>query len=102
MDRVVTNLSEVVRKEVSSYATEGYNGAGERSRLYYTENQQDQVFSVLAPYDPAYKRADLVMMARIVNDQVIIDVDKTSKPLYDALKRAGVPERQIVVAWKPK
>lgn len=100
MDRVTTNLSDVVRAEVSSYATKGYNGAGERSKLYYVENQQDQVFSIVAPYDPAYKRADLVMMARIVNNQVIIDIDKTSKPLYDALKRAGVPENEIVLAWK--
>jgi hypothetical protein len=42
------------------------------------------------------------MMARIVNDQVIIDLDKTSKPLYDALKRAGIPENKIVIAWKVK
>src|SRR5438128_12572675 len=94
----VTTLVEPVREVVSSYATHGYSG-GQPFRLYYVENQPDQVFSVVAPYDPAYKRADLVLMARIVNNQVIIDIDKTSNSLYDALKRAGVPREQIVLAY---
>ncbi len=98
MDTVKT-LVEPVREVVSSYATHGYSG-GQPFRLYYVENQQDQVFSIVAPYDPVYKRADLVLMARIVNNQVIIDVDKTSVPLYDELKRAGIPESQISVAWR--
>jgi len=97
----VTTLVEPVREIVSSYATHGYSG-GQPFRLYYVENQQDQVFSIVAPYDPLYKRADLVLMARIVNNQVIIDIDKTSVPLYDALKRAGIPEDQLIVAWHLK
>jgi XisI protein len=96
---IVTTLVEAVRKVVSSYATHGYSG-GQPFRLYYVENQEDQVFSIVAPYDPLYKRADLVLMVRIVNNQVIIDMDKTSVPLYDALKRAGIPESQITVAWQ--
>src|SRR5260370_38215654 len=102
MDRVTTLLNERVRQAVSSYATEGYNGAGQRSRLYYVENPQDQVYAVLAPYDPAYKRADLVIMARIVGDQVIIDIDKTSKPLYEALTSVGISVSQIVQAGAEK
>ena len=77
-------------------------GAGQRSRLYYVENPQDQVYAVLAPYDPAYKRADLVIMARIVGDQVIIDIDKTSKPLYEALTSVGISVSQIVQAGAEK
>jgi len=97
MDRV-TALSEIVRQKVSSYATEGYNMAGQHTRLYFVENPQDQVFAVLGPYDPADQKADLVMMARIVGEQVIIDFDKSSKPLVSALKRAGVADDQIVLA----
>jgi XisI protein len=97
MDSVTTNLAQVVSQTVRSYATRGYS-AGQPSRLYYVENVQDQVFSVVAPYNPNYERADLVILARIVKDQIIIEADKTSKPLYDELRRAGIPEGQIVLA----
>jgi hypothetical protein len=40
------------------------------------------------------------MMACIVNDQVIIEVDKTSKPPYDFLVEAGVPVDEIKAPWK--
>ena len=96
MDGVTTRLAEVVRQTVSSYATRGYS-AGQPSRLYYVENLQDQVFSVVAPYNQKYERADLVLMARIVNDKIVIEADKTSKPLFDELRRAGIDESQIVV-----
>ena len=99
MDTLIT-LVEPVRDVVRSYATHGYSG-GQPFRLYYVENLQDQVFMVVAPYDPLYKQADLVIMTRIVNNQVIIDIDKTSVSLYNELKQAGIPENQIVIASKP-
>ncbi|SRR5258708_33608483 len=95
----VTTLIESVREVVSSYATKGYSG-GQPFRLYYVENAQDHVFGVVAPYNPVYKRADLVLMAHIVDNQVVIDLDKTSVSLCDELKRAGIPESQIKVAWR--
>jgi hypothetical protein len=101
MDRVTT-LTDTVRRVVSTYATQGYNGNGEPSKLYYLENVQEQVFSILGPYDPAFKQAHLILMVRIVNDQIIIDQDKTSVSLRDELKRAGIPENQISLAWHRK
>lgn len=100
MDRETTHLAEVVRQTVRSYATRGYSG-GRPSQLFYVENLEDQVFSIVAPYNRKYERADLVLMARIVNDQIVIDTDKTSKPLYDELRQMGISENQIVLAWKP-
>jgi len=61
-----------VRQEVSAYAGEAYGVHGP-TKLYYTENLQDLVYCVTAPYDPAYQKGDLVLMARIVDDQVVID-----------------------------
>ncbi|SRR5260221_12628466 len=98
MDRAIT-LAETVRQEVRSYATNGYNLAGQRVRLLYVENPEDQVFAVLSPFDPGDNKAELVIMARIVDDKVFIDFNKTDRPLENALKRAGIPEDQIVVAW---
>jgi hypothetical protein len=100
MDAVIS-LVESVRDVVRSYARHGYSG-GRPFRLYYVENPQDEVFGIVAPYDPIYKQADLVLMARIVNNQVIIDIDKTSVSLAQELKRAGVPEDRIVIAWAHK
>jgi len=97
MDTVNT-LTETVRQAVRSYARRGYNAAGERDRLYYVENPQDQVFAILAAWNSALKRADLVLMARIVDDQVIIEQDKTSVSLWDELQKVGVPKEQII--WK--
>jgi hypothetical protein len=104
MDRLkplvnTASLNNLVRQEVSAYAGEAY-GVNGPTRLYYTENPQQLVYCVTAPYDPVFRKADLVLMARIVDDQVIIDVDKTGKPLRDALRQAGVPDYQIRLAWE--
>jgi hypothetical protein len=101
MDRVTT-LTETVRSIVSSYATRGYNGNGEPSKFYYVENIQENIFSVVGPYDPAVKHAHLILMVRIINDQIIIDQDKTSVSVRDELKSAGIPEHQISLAWNRK
>lgn len=97
MDKVANRvtLAEILRQEVASYATQSYQGD---ERLYFTENPTQLVYCVVAPYHQAFGKADLVIMARIVNDQIIIDMDKTSKPLYEALRSAGIPDEQIVVA----
>ncbi|SRR5260221_13135111 len=96
----ITALDELVRETVRSYSTYGYNMAGQYIKLYFVENPLEQVFAILGPYDPAEGKAELVMMARIVNDQIIIDFDKSSKSLASALIRAGIPEAQIVVAGR--
>src|SRR5258706_5102108 len=103
MDRLkslvnTATLSNLVRQEVRAYAGEAYGVHGP-TKLYYTENLQDLVYCVTAPYDPAYQKGDLVLMARIVDDQVVIDVDKTGKPLRNALRQVGVPDYQIRLAW---
>src|SRR5258707_1340435 len=102
MREKVKTLTETVRTVVSSYATRGYNAAGEHSRLYYVENPHDQVFAVLAPYDPDLKRADVVLMGHIINDQIIVETDKTSVSLKDELQQAGIPDNQIILASRHK
>jgi hypothetical protein len=92
------SLSKLVQQEVSAYAGEAY-GVNGPTRLYYTENTHELVYCITVPYDPVYQKSDLVLMARIVDDQVIIDVDKTGKPLRGALRQAGIPDYQIRLAW---
>ncbi len=95
-------LTETVRDVINSYATEGYDGTGAASKLYYVENPDEHIFCVVAPYDLSDQKALLVVMARMVNNQVIIDEDNTSVSLYSELVKAGIPENQIIMAWNLK
>jgi hypothetical protein len=92
----VTTLDQVLRQEVSAYAGTWTGMDGNPSVFYFVENANDRVYGVLAPQTAWRKRAELIMMARIVNDQVYIDIDKTDKPLRDALLQAGIPSSQII------
>ncbi len=103
MDRVeVDTLVETVRTVIRSYATWGYNNAGERRKLYYVENSEEQIFGVVDQYDPGSKEATLILMARIVNEHVVIDEDKTSVSLIGELEKVGIPASQITLAWRSK
>jgi hypothetical protein len=50
------SLTEVVRQEVRSYAGEMLAGGDKHSRLYYVENLDDEVFSLIAPTIPSARR----------------------------------------------
>ncbi len=43
-----------------------------------------------------------MVMARIVNDTVIIDEDTTDRPLVNELANAGIPRDKIVLAYLPE
>ena len=103
MDAVKANtLVETVRKVVMSYATEGYNQAGEPDKLHYVENPQEQVFAVLEAYNAASKHGTLVAMVRLVAGMIIIDENKTDVSLKTELVQAGIPDSQIVFAGDRK
>ncbi|MHB8625183.1 MAG: element excision factor XisI family protein [Aggregatilineales bacterium] len=100
MERVINGtLTAILRQEIKKYAVDTITPAG-GSKFYYTENPKEQVFCVTAPHTSAEMYATLIIMARIVEDQIVIDIDKTNKPLSDALQQAGVPGQQIVLAWQ--
>jgi len=42
---------------------------------------------------------DTGLVARIKNNHIIIEYDVNDKPLVDALIQAGVPRKQIVLAY---
>jgi hypothetical protein len=42
---------------------------------------------------------DTSILARIVGEKIMIEDDKTNKPLVDALVQAGVPRKQIVLVF---
>ena len=103
MDRLVetTKLEEILRSRIASYAGPVESPAG-ISELFFVENPQKQIYCIVAPYDPAYNKTDIALMARIVDDHIIIEVDKNGDPLIEKLQQAGIPDEQIRVAWKAR
>ncbi len=85
-------------EELAKYAGEELSLSGP-TQLYYVQNLEAQVYAVLSPYHPVFGKTEVVIMARIVNDSIVIDVDKTNKPLHEALWQSGVPDEQITLAW---
>jgi hypothetical protein len=59
-----------------------------------------QTYAVLAV--PLHHRDEMgvMVMARILNDQIVIEADKTDRPLVDKLLEMGVLRQQIVLAYQ--
>src|SRR5215472_14606394 len=100
MERIINGtLTAILRREVKEYAGNVATPTGE-SMFYYTENSEEQIYCITIPHLSHELPATLLLMARIVDDQIVIDVDKMNKPLADALRQSGVPAQQIVLAWQ--
>lgn len=97
MDRV-NDLPAIVQREVAAYA----RVRGWKSKVFYVGDEKQQIYSVVVVPDddhPFISNARVNVMARIVNDKVVIDEDLTDRPLYEALEEAGIPREQIVLAY---
>ncbi len=100
MERVINGtLTAILRQEIKKYAGNAATPLGE-SAFYYTENLEGQVFCITVPHLSSELHATLLLMARIVGDRIVIDIDQMNKPLADALRQAGIPEKQIILAWQ--
>jgi hypothetical protein len=96
MDRV-DELTQIVQREV-----EDYSGPAYKSTTYYVADEKRQTYLVVIVPDDDYPinlKAGVVVMARIVDDKVVIDEDITDRPLYEELLRAGIPREKIVLAY---
>lgn len=97
MDRV-TDLTLIVQREVADYA----NAEGWKSKLYYIQDEKHQIYTVIDVPEkdhPLVSKAGVIVMARVLDDKVVIDEDITDRPLYEALEEAGIPREQIVLAY---
>lgn len=92
------NLTAVVREEVLKYAG---GGRGANILLFPLLDDARQTYSVLAVDYPTRKAtAGVVVLARIVGNQVVIEEDTTDKPLIDALLQRGIRRENIVLAYE--
>lgn len=87
---------DIVRREVETYA-----GIALHASLYPVFDEVRHVYAVMCVDNrPVTSPARAVVMARIVDDRLIIETDTTDKPLIEALQQAGIPRTQIVAAYQ--
>ncbi len=97
----MASLTEIVRAEVHWYAS---NGEGLNVRLFPIFDDEHHNYAVIIVDHPAPKSyegtAEVVVMARIFGNKVIIEADYTDKPLYKRLmERHDVPRDRIILAY---
>jgi hypothetical protein len=91
------NLTEIVREEVEKYAG---GGRGENLILFPLRNDQQHVYAVTAiDYPVREAGAEVVVMARVAGDKVVIEEDNTDRYLVDALLQRGIPRDHIILAY---
>ena len=88
-------------KEILLEELQGYTGERLNDFAYLTTNEAEQIYTVVDIAQVRDKRlVGTVLMARLAGDQVIIELDRHDKLLVDALLARGVPESQIVLAYR--
>jgi hypothetical protein len=97
VDRLSEDLNTVVAREVADYNQVRHW----KAQGYYVEDPAQQLYMVVEVphHDHPEHDAAIIVMARIVENTVIIDTDITDKPLYKELLRCGVPRSQIILRY---
>lgn len=90
-------VTEITQREVARYV-----GFSDTARLYAILDDDQKIYAVVViPHLPRSFPAEIVVLARVVGDKIVIEEDSTDKPLYEALMvNAGVPREQIVLAYR--
>ena len=89
-------LERILINELEGYAGEGLNDVA-----YLTANEAEQIYTIVDIATVRGKRlVGTVLVARLAGDRVVIELDRHDKLLVDALQARGVPETQIVLAYR--
>jgi hypothetical protein len=91
----VDNLKEIVNREVTEYAGEALNGYS-----YLTSDTNGNFHTIVSVGQVRGERiVETDLIVRLVGEKIIIERDRNSKPLYQALLAAGIPREQIILAY---
>ena len=89
-------LEQILIEEMQKYAGEGLNAYS-----YLTENDAEKLYTIVDIANVRGKRIiGTVLVARILDETIVIELDHNNKLLVDALKARGVPESQLVLAYR--
>lgn len=88
-------------KQILLEELEGYTGEGLNDYAYLTTNDTEHIYSIIDIATVRDKRlVGTVLVVRLVNDRIVIELDRHDKMLVDALIARGVPEAQIILAYR--
>ncbi len=88
-------LQHTLKEVMASYAGKALNGES-----WLTEGAEGRLFTVVSVGEIQGKQlVETGLIARVVDEHIVIDHDANSKPLVDALLQAGLPRQQIVLAY---
>ncbi|NJL56030.1 XisI protein [bacterium] len=91
-----STLKQIMLEELAKYTGEGLN-----DDAYLTSNEVENIYTIVDIATIRDRRIiSTVLVTRIVNQSIIIEVDRHDKPLVEALTARGVPENQIVLAYR--
>lgn len=89
------NMKNTLINVLNGYVRKGANGYTELTR-----NIDENLFTLIATGHNAEKRFTFTaLIVQIVADTIIIEEDRNSKPLVDALLQAGIPRENIILAY---
>lgn len=89
-------LKQTLLEEMQKYAGEGLN-----ARSYLTANEPENLYTVVDIANVRGKRIiGMILVARLHDSKIIIELDRNNKPLADALLARGVPEEQLDLAYQ--
>lgn len=89
-------LKRILVEEMQKYAGDGLNATS-----YLTENEAENVYTVIDIANVRGKRIiGTVLVTRLQGDKIIIELDHNNKPLVDTLVARGVPLEQIILAYR--
>jgi hypothetical protein len=88
-------LKQILIEEMQKYAGEGLNAYS-----YLTENEIENLYTVVDIATVRGKRiVGTVLVARLHENNIIIELDHNNKLIADALTARGVSEDQLVLAY---
>jgi len=89
-------LAPIVKREVAGYA----RVIGLNASVFFLANDEQQVYAALDVFKETPTEPEVVVMAQVVGQSVVIHCDNTDRPLYEALLAAGIAREQIVLAYE--
>jgi len=91
-----TTMKQILIEEMQKYAGEGLNATS-----YFTANDAEALYSVIDMAEVRGQRiVGTVLVARLYEDKIVIELDHNNKPLVDALTARNIPQEQIVLAYQ--
>ena len=91
----MATLKEILVSELEKYAGEGVNAL-----TFPVFDEQRQHYAIAIIDHPKRKQpTDVIILARIAGDKIVIEEDMTDKKLVDALLQQGITREQIILAY---